>query len=124
LRNAVFWDITQSIKKFACRWLRADFFIGVPFDPEDRGSTLFRTYLDFYEATRRHIPGDTAAHNRRCEIQQFSLCSLRHATVLRTLAVVGVVTHGHKICMERNVTLAENRNKTLNFFKKCRINTT
>jgi hypothetical protein len=56
---------------------------------------------------------------------EFSFSSLRHAPVLLTFPVVGVVPHAHKIYdLDRNFALAENRDKTLNFLNtKCRINT-
>jgi hypothetical protein len=70
----------------------------------------FRTYVDFHQATRRHIPGDSTAHSRHCEIQQFSVYSLCHAPVLLTFPVVAVVTNAHKIYdTDRNFALAENR---------------
>lgn len=113
--------MTQSItvgvqKKYACRLFHVDYFTAVSFDTDERGSMFFRKYVDFHQATWRHITGDRTAHSRRCEVQQFSLCCLRHVLVLLTLAVVGVVTHGHTIYdTDRNFALAENPDKTLNF---------
>lgn len=104
----------RSSKKFACRLFLVDYFTAVSFDPEDIGSTFFRTHVDFYQAIWRHITGDSTPHRRRCEIQQFSLCSLLHAET--TLALVGAVTHGHTVYgTDRKFALVENPDKTLNF---------
>jgi hypothetical protein len=47
---------------------------------------------------------ETVPYSRRCENQQFSLRALRHVPFLHTLAIVDVVTHGHKIGMNAVAT--------------------